>query len=239
MPLFGADFSGDSSSKGALRAGRASRAGTRASRIVRLVRLVRMVRIVKLYKMHGGGQDAMAEQAPTLEPSKVGKKLTEKTTRRLITMILTMVLMLPFFYVTNVKESNDRVAYHEYALKALHLYPPTDDASNRPTDAMLEHQVRTYAAHGGELLYLSVHGVPTATVKEWVAKEGVKLKERNDIFDEFRFGSAEEVSYAFVEGCFDADQVRIRGSVDVCESEAMFDTSGRVRFDAWINMAKV
>ena len=81
--------------------------------------------------------------------------------------------------------------------------------------------------------------MPTATVKEWVAKEGVKLKERNDIFDEFRFGSAEEVSYAFVEGCFDADQVRIRGSVDVCESEAMFDTSGRVRFDAWINMAKV
>jgi hypothetical protein len=94
-----------SSQGDALKAGRGARAGSKASRIIRLVRLVRMVRVVKLYKMHGGGQDVMAEQrVSALEPSKVGKKLTEMTTRRLIVMILTMVLILPFFYLANVSE---------------------------------------------------------------------------------------------------------------------------------------
>ena len=57
------------------KAGKAGRVGTKASKVIRIVRLVRMVRVVKLYKMHNGADDAM--QDTSLEPSSVGKKLTE------------------------------------------------------------------------------------------------------------------------------------------------------------------
>ena len=80
-----------------LKAGKAGRVGTKATKIIRIVRLVRMVRVVKLYKMTGD-VDELHQENSSLEPSSVGKKLTERQTIRLISMMLAMILVLPWLY---------------------------------------------------------------------------------------------------------------------------------------------
>ena len=79
----------------------AGRVGTKATKIIRIVRLVRMVRVVKLYRMTGD-VDELRRDDSSLEPSSVGKKLTERQTVRLISMMLSMILVLPWLYTDSL-----------------------------------------------------------------------------------------------------------------------------------------
>merc|ERR1712185_533090 len=114
-----------------------------------------MVRIVKLYKMHGGVQE-VDNQQPSMEPSKVGKKLTDMTTKRLIVLILVMVLVLPFMYADMIDEDFDPHAFVNANLENLHRYPQTYNESGTITEDTLMSMISFFARKGGNLLFLEL-----------------------------------------------------------------------------------
>lgn len=136
-----------------MKAGKAGRVGTRASRIIRIVRLVRMVRVVKLYKMHNSNDAALVDD--TLEPTQVGKKLTEVTTRRLILMMLTMIMVLPWLQSSSLVE-NTYNFQHNF-LKHLHQYPQIYNESGIVSEEQFKNQIQFYVKKSRfPLLYLEV-----------------------------------------------------------------------------------
>eukprot|EP00632_Arachnochrysis_sp_CCMP2950_P001313 CAMPEP_0185705634 /NCGR_PEP_ID=MMETSP1164-20130828/20270_1 /TAXON_ID=1104430 /ORGANISM="Chrysoreinhardia sp, Strain CCMP2950" /LENGTH=833 /DNA_ID=CAMNT_0028373023 /DNA_START=368 /DNA_END=2868 /DNA_ORIENTATION=+ len=136
-----------------MKAGKAGRVGTRASRIIRIVRLVRMVRVVKLYKMHNSNDVEMIND--TLEPTHVGKKLTEVTTRRLILMMLTMIMVLPWLQSSSLVD-NSYNFQHNF-LKHLHQYPQNYNKSGQLTEADFRRQVQFYVRRSPiPILYLEI-----------------------------------------------------------------------------------
>ena len=167
-PLTGEMGGASGSSAEMAKAGKAGRVGTKASKVIRIVRLVRMVRVVKLYKMHNGADDAM--QDTSLEPSSVGKKLTEITTQRLICMMLVMIMALPWLQSGSLLSNNFNFQYH--FLKHLHQYPQNfnrtgADGSPLVSEADFRQQVRYYARKsyqdGYPLLYLEICEPQTET----------------------------------------------------------------------------
>lgn len=133
--------------------GKSGRVGTRASRIIRIVRLVRMVRVVKLYKMHNSNDDALVDD--TLEPTQVGKKLTEVTTRRLILVMLTLIMCLPWLQASTLIENSHN--FQHYFLKHLHQYPQNYNATGEMSAAAFESQVRFFVKESVyPLLYLEI-----------------------------------------------------------------------------------
>lgn len=136
-----------------MKAGKAGRVGTKASKIIRIVRLVRMVRVVKLYKMHNGSDDAV--QDTSLEPSSVGKKLTEITTRRLILMMLTMIMVLPWVQSQSLLSNTYNFQYN--FLKHLHGYPQNFNRTGSVTDDDFKKQVRFFARKSAKMGYPLVY----------------------------------------------------------------------------------
>mmetsp|Transcript_13677 Transcript_13677/g.43187 ORF Transcript_13677/g.43187 Transcript_13677/m.43187 type:complete len:900 (+) Transcript_13677:213-2912(+) len=136
-----------------MKAGKAGRVGTRASRIIRIVRLVRMVRVVKLYKMHNSNDEAMIDN--TLEPTQVGKKLTEVTTRRLILMMLTIIMVLPWLQSSSLVDSTYNFQHN--FLKHLHQYPQNFNATGHVTETDFKAQVSFYVTKSRyPMIYLEV-----------------------------------------------------------------------------------
>mmetsp|Transcript_5433 Transcript_5433/g.17105 ORF Transcript_5433/g.17105 Transcript_5433/m.17105 type:complete len:901 (+) Transcript_5433:90-2792(+) len=136
-----------------MEAGKAGRVGTRASRIIRIVRLVRMVRVVKLYKMHNNSEDALGND--TLEPTQVGKKLTEVTTQRLILMMLTIIMVLPWLQTSSLIDNNNNFQHN--FLKHLHQYPQNFNQTGAISESNFKRQVQFYVKHSPiPLLYLEI-----------------------------------------------------------------------------------
>jgi len=136
-----------------MEAGKAGRVGTRASRIIRIVRLVRMVRVVKLYKMHNNNEDALGTD--TLEPTQVGKKLTEVTTQRLILMMLTIIMVLPWLQTSSLIDNSNNFQHN--FLKHLHQYPQNFNQTGSISEGEFKRQVQFYVQHSPiPLLYLEV-----------------------------------------------------------------------------------
>lgn len=256
--ILGEDDESGAESAQALKAGRASRAGTKASRIIRIVRLVRMVRIVKLYKMHGAKE---VEQTSTIEPSKVGKKLTEMTTRRLICMILAMVLVLPFMYKSNLANGKDPSDedYLQNGLWNLHLVPQGYNESlkasgNHVADVTFRRQIEHYAQKlsmtQGPLLYLSVCPPPDKddklgcythwedkTIRQWVnqRQNGAEMYSNfAQIFEDYR---TEEVGIAQFETCYDGD-VKTTKERTGCTSTAVVSIRHATRQESGLNIVK-
>ena len=128
----------------------AGRVGTKATKIIRIVRLVRMVRVVKLYRMTGD-VDELRRDDSSLEPSSVGKKLTERQTVRLISMMLSMILVLPWLYTDSLLD-NAHNFQHDF-LKHLHQYPQAYNHSGRISVEDFREQVRFYGRESYELGY--------------------------------------------------------------------------------------
>ncbi len=124
--------------------------GTKATKIIRIVRLVRMVRVVKLYRMTGD-VDELRRDDSSLEPSSVGKKLTERQTVRLISMMLSMILVLPWLYTDSLLD-NAHNFQHDF-LKHLHQYPQAYNHSGRISVDDFREQVRFYGRESYELGY--------------------------------------------------------------------------------------
>ncbi len=136
-----------------MEAGKAGRVGTRASRIIRIVRLVRMVRVVKLYKMHNSNEDVLGND--TLEPTQVGKKLTEVTTQRLILMMLTMIMVLPWLQTSSLIDNSNNFQHN--FLKHLHQYPQNFNETGSISETDFKRQVQFYVQHSPiPILYLEI-----------------------------------------------------------------------------------
>jgi hypothetical protein len=192
---------GDDQSVAALKAGRASRAGTKAGRIVRIVRLIRLVRLVKLYKQREklkGNVIDESVQTFDMEPSKVGKRLSELTTIRIIILILMMILILPFIDNSSL---NEPYAYQSQLteLESLHKVPQslnTSDDFTLSTDFLIVRTQEYVSQVDFTILDISIVHYDEVTVKRWLSSDEAKDRTGKPRWKtDFRTGFAENQAY--------------------------------------------
>ncbi|KAJ1450093.1 hypothetical protein M885DRAFT_533256 [Pelagophyceae sp. CCMP2097] len=180
----------------AAKAGKAGKVGSRASRIIRIVRLVRMVRVVKLYRLHSKGDGE--GPVDTLEPTQVGRKLTETTTRRLIIMILTMILVLPQLLMSTYIDNSRNFEFH-FLKSQLHQYAQSYNRTGEIDEAAFKKQVMFYSRYSAhKLMYLEICQ-PQATASNPFPQEYEQCNQTwrygqlGDWVKEARGGSGEKV----------------------------------------------
>jgi hypothetical protein len=240
---------GATSSASAVRAGRASRAGTRAGRIVRIVRLIRLIRVMKFFKQievvkapdtstsaFRKGRRGTASSDPLsrrgsvsiVEPSQVGKQLSDLTTRRVIFLVLFMVIILPLL---------ERTTFHiplhtaEAGLQPLHrmaILNPLSDTFNAT--------LRSYATVDLDMLYIKLHGVAPATVDEVLNTDGYELGSVTDIQSLTQFRDIELI-VALQTECYDTVTTFVNATTG-CDSFAYFNNRGSSQADGWFNIGK-
>jgi hypothetical protein len=186
----------------ALKAGRASRAGTKAGRIVRIVRLIRLVRLVKLHKQREKLKGNVIDenvQAFDMEPSRVGKRLSELTTIRIIILILMMILILPFIDNSSI---NEPYAYQSQLieLESLHKIPQslnTSDEFTLSTDFLIVRTHEYVSQVDFTILDISIVHYDEVTVKSWLSsdKDSKDATGKPHWKTNFRTGFAENQAY--------------------------------------------
>jgi hypothetical protein len=240
---------GATSSASAVRAGRASRAGTRAGRIVRIVRLIRLIRVMKFFKQieivkapdastsafrkgrrGTSGSDPLSRRGSVsiVEPSQVGKQLSDLTTRRVIFLVLFMVIVLPLLERTTFQFTLHTA---ESGLQPLHRMAALD-----PISDTFNATLRNYATVDLDMLYLKLHNVAPETVNEILNTGGYALGPMNDIQSLVSFRDIELI-VALQTECYDT-ATNLINATSGCDSFAYFDNRLSSQQDGFFNIGK-
>jgi class 3 adenylate cyclase len=231
---------------------------------VRIVRLIRLVRIVKLYKIAAGESDANLDKQVAMEPSQVGKKLTELTTRRVIILVLLMVIVLPFMDSSFLSDGEGNT-YQSNGMYSMHHLPQDKNISACAAGACVAESTfksiyQNFVRQAGKPFFIGIcmEGCnttwPLSVTNQWFlsTKFPADFNQPNTLYTDPVTGwnssewlhteeevldlyRSNEASLTEQVGCYNVEGVKIS---DACISRAYFDLTTEQRTEAGLSILK-